>query len=111
MKNDTKNSKQGNYNRWYVIRIAVIVAFGGLLFGFDTGVISGAILLIKGDPALVLGGMVQLPERTQEWIVSITVLGAAIGAIGSGRISDRLGRKKIIIFTAIVFGVGSIGLG
>lgn len=111
MKNETKNPKPGTYNRWYVIRIAVIVAFGGLLFGFDTGVISGAILLIKGDPTFVLGGLVQLPARTQEWIVSITVLGAAIGAIGSGKISDRIGRKKIIIFTALVFGIGSIGLG
>src|SRR6056297_1787267 len=98
------------YNRCYVILIAAIAAFGGLLFGFDTGVISGALLLIKDDPALVINGMDQLPERTQEWIVSITVLGAAVGALGSGRITDILGRKKVLIITAFIFALGSIGL-
>ncbi len=104
-------SQEKKYNKGFVILTAIIVAFGGLLFGFDTGVISGAILLIKDDPNLLLGGMEQLPSRTQEWIVSITVLGAAIGALGSGRISDNLGRKKVIIITAFIFAVGSVGLG
>jgi len=103
-----KNKK--TYNRGYVILIAAIAAFGGLLFGFDTGVISGALLLIKNDPELVLNGMTQLPERTQEWIVSITVLGAAAGALSSGRITDVLGRKKVLIITAFIFAVGSVGL-
>jgi len=103
-------AEKTTYNRGYVILIAAIAAFGGLLFGFDTGVISGALLLIKDDPALVINGMDQLPERTQEWIVSITVLGAAIGALGSGRITDILGRKKVLIITAFIFALGSVGL-
>ncbi|MCF8303394.1 MAG: sugar porter family MFS transporter [Bacteroidales bacterium] len=102
--------KDKKYNKGFVILTAAIVAFGGLLFGFDTGVISGALLLIKQDPALAINGMPELPERIQEWIVSITVLGAAIGAMSSGRISDKLGRKKIIIITAFIFAAGSIGL-
>lgn len=102
--------EQQKYNKGFVILIAAIVAFGGLLFGFDTGVISGAILLIKDDPNLLINGMTQLPERTQEWIVSITVLGAAIGAIGSGRIADNLGRKKVVIITAFTFAIASVGL-
>ncbi|NBC83568.1 MAG: sugar porter family MFS transporter [Bacteroidetes bacterium] len=100
-----------SYNRGYVILIATIAAFGGLLFGFDTGVISGALLLIKNDPALIINNLDQLPERTQEWIVSITVLGAAVGALGSGRITDILGRKKVLIITAFIFAIGSVGLG
>ena len=103
-------AKTKTYNRGYVILIATIAAFGGLLFGFDTGVISGALLLIKNDPNLLINGMSQLPERTQEWIVSITVLGAAVGAVSSGRITDVLGRKKVLIITALMFAVGSIGL-
>ena len=103
-------AKTKTYNRGYVILIAAIAAFGGLLFGFDTGVISGALLLIKNDPNLVINGMSQLPERTQEWIVSVTVLGAAVGALSSGRITDILGRKKVLIITAFIFAVGSIGL-
>ncbi|MEF8811357.1 MAG: sugar porter family MFS transporter [Bacteroidales bacterium] len=103
-------AKSKSYNKSYVILIAAIAAFGGLLFGFDTGVISGALLLIKDDPNLVINGMTQLPERTQEWIVSITVLGAAVGALSSGRITDKLGRKKVLIITAFIFAVGSVGL-
>jgi MFS transporter, SP family, galactose:H+ symporter len=103
-------AKSKTYNRGYVILIAAIAAFGGLLFGFDTGVISGALLLIKNDPDLMINGMSQLPERTQEWIVSVTVLGAALGALSSGRITDILGRKKVLIITAFIFAVGSIGL-
>ena len=98
------------YNKRYVILIAVIAAFGGLLFGFDTGVISGALLLIKKDPNLLLNHVDVLSGRQQEWIVSITVLGAAIGAIFSGRISDKLGRKKVLIIAGIIFSIGSIGL-
>lgn len=97
------------YNKRHVILIAVIAAFGGLLFGFDTGVISGALLLIKHDPNLLLNNLV-LPERYQEWIVSITVLGAAIGAILSGRVTDKLGSKKVIIIAGFIFTIGSIGL-
>lgn len=103
-------TKPNSYNRGYVILIAAIAAFGGLLFGFDTGVISGALLLIKHDPSLMINGMDQLPERTQEWIVSVTVLGAAIGALGSGKITDILGRKKVLIITAFIFAIGSVGL-
>ena len=103
-------SVKPTYNRGYVILIAVIVAFGGLLFGFDTGVISGALLLIKNDPDLLMNNMTVLPERHQEWVVSITVLGAAIGAVLSGRMTDKLGRKKVIIIAGIIFTVGSIGL-
>ena len=103
-------AKKTTYNKGYVVVIAAIVAFGGLLFGFDTGVISGALLLIKDDPNLVLNGMESLPERSQEWIVSITVLAAAVGALGSGRITDKLGRRRVVIITALIFGIGSIGM-
>ena len=103
-------SKLKSYNKGYVILIAAIAGFGGLLFGFDTGVISGALLLIKDDPNLVINGMSQLPERTQEWIVSITVLGAAVGALSSGRITDNLGRKKVLIIIGLIFAIGSVGL-
>ena len=98
------------YNRGYVILIAAIAAFGGLLFGFNEGVIAGALLLIKSDPGLLIDGMIQLPIRTQEWIVSIMVLGAAAGALISGIITDKLGRKKILIIVGFIFAAGSIGL-
>jgi MFS transporter, SP family, sugar:H+ symporter len=76
-------------------------ALGGLLFGYDTGVISGAILFITDELALTpfLEGLV----------VSSLLLGAAVGAGSAGPLSDRLGRRNLIIMAAITFTVGAIG--
>lgn len=76
-------------------------ALGGLLFGYDTGVISGAILFIKAD----LG----LNAFYQGLVVSSLLLGAMAGAGVAGPLSDRLGRRRIIIIAAVVFSVGAIG--
>lgn len=92
----------------FVIVIAVIAATGGLLFGYDSGVISGALLYIKQDPVLLANGQEVMPERIQEWIVSIVLVGATIGAISSGRLTDLYGRKKIIFYTAILNAVGTL---
>jgi sugar porter (SP) family MFS transporter len=92
----------------FVVVIAVIAATGGLLFGYDSGVISGALLYIKQDPILLANGQEVMPERIQEWIVSIVLVGATIGAISSGRLTDLYGRKKIIFYTAILNAVGTL---
>ncbi|MGM0530763.1 MAG: sugar porter family MFS transporter [Bacteroidota bacterium] len=92
----------------FVIVIAIIAATGGLLFGYDSGVISGALLYIKQDPVLLANGQEVMPERIQEWIVSIVLVGATLGAISSGRLTDLYGRKKIIFYTAIVNAVGTL---
>ena len=76
-------------------------ALGGMLFGYDTGVISGAILFIKAD----LG----LNAFYQGLVVSSLLLGAMAGAGTAGPLSDRLGRRRIIIIAAIVFTVGALG--
>jgi SP family sugar:H+ symporter-like MFS transporter len=76
-------------------------SLGGLLFGYDTGVISGAILFIREELALTpfLEGLV----------VASLLLGAAVGAGSAGPLSDRLGRRNIIIIAAILFSIGAIG--
>jgi sugar porter (SP) family MFS transporter len=76
-------------------------ALGGMLFGYDTGVISGAILFIEAD----LG----LNAFYQGLVVSSLLLGAMAGAGTAGPLSDRLGRRRIIIIAAIVFTVGALG--
>ncbi len=83
-----------------LIFIAVIVALGGLLSGYDTGVISGALLYISDGWSL--------SEQAAGLLVSCVLVGAAIGALTNGILSDIFGRKKIIVATAIVFLVGSI---
>jgi sugar porter (SP) family MFS transporter len=81
--------------------IAGIAAMGGLLFGYDTGVISGALLFIKEEWAL--------SSIAQGWLVSSVLIGAILGAAFSGKTTDYLGRRNVIIITAIIFFIGSIG--
>lgn len=82
-----------------VLLMAIVAATGGLLFGFDTGVISGALPFLKE--------YWQLSDADVEWITTTVLLGAIAGAIVSGRLADRLGRKKMIIINAIIFLVGA----
>jgi sugar porter (SP) family MFS transporter len=85
----------------YVYLAAAISALGGMLFGYDIGVISGAILSIKKDFSLSPG--------MEEIVVSSVLLGSLAGAVGGGILADRLGRRKLLIVTAAVFGLGAIG--
>jgi sugar porter (SP) family MFS transporter len=75
-------------------------ALGGVLFGYDTGVISGALLFIPND--------FRLTPFLQGAIVAGLLLGAMIGAALAGRLSDRLGRRRLIIIAAVVFTVGAL---
>jgi len=83
--------------------IASIAATGGLLFGFDTGVISGAIPFIQD--------YFQLTDSQVENVTALGLIGAVVGALFTGRITDYLGRKKVILASAFVFGTGAIWTG
>ena len=78
---------------------AVMIAVGGFLFGFDTGVVSGALLFIKTS--------FHLDPFEQGTIVSVLLLGAMAGALLAGRIADRLGRKKAYGLEGLVFLIGT----
>ncbi len=84
----------------FIYIVALIGALGGLLFGYDTGAISGAILYLKQQFSLSPG--------LQETITSIALAGATIGAAAGGVLADRFGRRHVIIVTAGMFVVGSI---
>ena len=83
----------------FVYIAAAFAALGGLLFGYDTGVISGAELFIKNEFTLSTFAL--------EVIVSGVLAGAAIGALAGGRLADLFGRRKLLIATAIIFAAGS----
>jgi sugar porter (SP) family MFS transporter len=85
--------------RRHVVGAAAITALGGLLFGYDTGVVSGALLFLKNQ----FGG---LSSFQQELVTSLLLIGAMIGALGAGRVADRIGRRPTILITALVFVVG-----
>ena len=95
--------EQIKQNKSLVIIIAAIAATGGLLFGFDTGVISGAIPFFRD--------FWTLSDKQVEWIATAGLIGAIFGAALSGRITDILGRKKVIIVAAIIFGIGALWTG
>jgi len=85
----------------YVFLVTIVAALGGLLFGYDTGVINGAI-----GP---LGGYFSLNPRQEGWAMGCALLGCALGAAGAGAISDRFGRKKVLILSAVFFFVSALG--
>jgi len=92
---------KGHNNLFIIYIIAFVAALAGLLFGYDTGVISGAILYIKDQ--------FSLSAVLVEKVVSAVLLGAVIGAAFSGAMADRLGRRRSIVLTAVLFSAGAIG--
>jgi len=80
--------------------IAGVAALGGLLFGYDTGVISGALLFIRHE--------MSLSTTLQGVVVAIALLGAAIGAAMAGYLSDRAGRRRVILTAGLLFIAGAL---
>jgi sugar porter (SP) family MFS transporter len=89
--------------RAFTVLIAATVALGGLLFGYDTAVISGAILFVRKQ--------FQLSTLGTELATSIVLVGALVGAAVGGYLGDRFGRKPILILTAIFFAVFAVATG
>ncbi|WP_227628368.1 sugar porter family MFS transporter, partial [Klebsiella oxytoca] len=78
-----------------------VSTIGGLCFGYDTGVISGALIFMKNDL-----GLTPLQEGL---VTSFLLFGAAIGSVGGGWLSDRQGRRKNILWVAVIFIFGALG--
>jgi len=94
-----EQTEQGSIK--FVTLVSIVAALGGLLFGFDTAVVSGAIGFMQAR--------FDLNELQVGWAVSSLIIGCIIGAASSGVLSDRFGRKKVLIAAAILFVIGSIG--
>ncbi|KAA9395856.1 sugar porter family MFS transporter [Haloarcula sp. CBA1130] len=93
-----RNVLRGDGDR-FVYVVSALAALNGLLFGFDTGIISGAFLFIQDS--FVMSPLVE------GIIVSGAMAGAAAGAAVGGQLADRLGRRRLILIAAIVFFIGS----
>ncbi|HVV06701.1 MAG TPA: sugar porter family MFS transporter [Puia sp.] len=87
-------------NKSFVLRVSTVAAIGGLLFGYDTAVIAGVVgyLQVRFHLSAVMVG----------WAASSAIWGCVIGAMFAGYLSDRMGRKKVLIFTAVLFFISSI---
>ncbi|MBN1915182.1 MAG: sugar porter family MFS transporter [Parachlamydiales bacterium] len=84
----------------FVLFVTVIASVGGLLFGYSTGIISGALLF--------MGQEFHLTVFDEELIVSILLVGALIGAVIGGTFADRLGRRKTLFITIVLFILGTL---
>ncbi|CAH9062243.1 unnamed protein product [Cuscuta epithymum] len=100
---DVGDRKVTYFSNAYVLGLTIIAGIGGLLFGYDTGVISGALLYIKDEFEEV-----NQSSFLQETIVSMALVGAMIGAAAGGWINDAYGRKKATLSADVVFALGAI---
>src|SRR5262245_24123995 len=87
----------------FILGISSVAALGGLLFGFDTAVISGAIPSLQA--------LFSLDEYALGWAVSSILVGCALGAIAAGKLADRFGRRLALLACAVLFGISGLGAG
>lgn len=94
------SSTQNTNSKSYIIKLTVVAALGGLLFGYDTAVIAGAIGFLQEkfdlSPAMV------------GWAASSAIWGCVLGALLAGYASDKWGRKKVLLLTAVLFFVSAL---
>ena len=88
-------------NMKYVYLVTTVAALGGLLFGYDTAVIAGAIGFLQSK--------FELSSAMTGWAASSAIWGCLFGAMFAGYASDKLGRKKVLLATAILFSLSAIG--
>lgn len=89
------------HSLWYVILVACAAGMAGLLYGFDTAVISGAIGYLEE--------IYQLSPAMKGWVISCVMIGGVTGVATSGYFSDRYGRRKILMVSAIFFIISAAG--
>jgi MFS transporter, SP family, major inositol transporter len=89
----------------FVLLVSIVAALGGLLFGYDTGIISAALLFVGHDLNPHGSG---LGDLAKQLITSAIVAGALVGCMGAGPISDHVGRRLVVAAAAIIFIAGSM---
>lgn len=84
----------------FLLRVSFIAGLGGILYGFDVGIIAAALLFVRNTFAL--------STHMQEIVVSVVPAGTMMGAIVGGVLSDRLGRRATLLWSGVIFIVGSV---
>lgn len=100
-KNDALQASKEPHSLAFVIRVSVVAALGGLLFGYDTAVIAGVVGFLQQK--------FELSSTMVGWAASSAIWGCVLGAMIAGYMSDRFGRKKVLIVTAILFFISALG--
>lgn len=97
---DSRAGDGGRGQRRYIRTVASIAALGGLLFGYDTGVMSGALLFLVPE--------FEMTAAEQGWVTSMLLVGAAVGALFGGRVAAGLGRRRTLVLGGVIFTLGSL---
>lgn len=92
-----------SFNLGYILRLSLVATLGGLLFGYDIAVISGAIPFISE--------YFDLADWWKGFVVSSVYLGCMVGAGAAGRFSDYYGRKNLLVISALLFAISAVGSG
>jgi sugar porter (SP) family MFS transporter len=97
---DSRVSTRPHVNRGFLFRISFIAALGGVLYGYDMGIIAAAVIFVKRS--------FSLSTEAEEFVVSIVLLGAMAGALIGGAVADRIGRRATLVWASIIFIIGSL---
>jgi MFS family permease len=95
-----KNSVNPQVRSGFIWRVSLIAGLGGILYGYDMGIIAAALIFVRST--------FNLSTQMQEIVVSVVLVGAMLGAIYGGAIADRIGRRNTLLWGGGIFILGSI---
>jgi sugar porter (SP) family MFS transporter len=84
----------------FLFKVSLIAGLGGILYGYDVGIIAGALVFVRSSFAL--------STQMEEVVVSVVLVGSLLGAIAGGAASDRFGRRAILVAGGVIFTIGSL---
>src|SRR5580658_2219739 len=87
-------------NRVFIWKVSLIAGLGGILYGFDMGIIAAALIFVRST--------FSLSTQMEEVVVSVVLVGSMLGAISGGILADRVGRRLILAWGGVLFIAGSI---
>jgi sugar porter (SP) family MFS transporter len=96
----TSYSTQPSVKHAFLWKVSFVAGLGGVLYGYDVGIIAGALVFVRSSFAL--------STQMEEVVVSVVLIGSLLGAIAGGAASDRFGRRAILISGGVIFVVGSL---
>jgi SP family galactose:H+ symporter-like MFS transporter len=97
---DSGTVPQTHIRRGFLWKVSLIAGLGGILYGFDMGIIAAALIFVRES--------FSLSTRMEEWVVSVVLVGAMSGALAGGSIADRIGRRATLLWGGGIFLAGSL---